>query len=396
MLSLMVSCSGKKKELNERITLWREDKIPYGIWYTYQHINQFFPDAEIYIDRELPSDKKNGYFKKNYDYEEKIERNKGKITQLVITPNVFLTDDDLRSMLDFVYAGNHLFLSSFSISYNLLDTLKLKTAYSSSLWNDEDSLSVSILDPVTSSSMIYKYPGKACDNYFTEIDTLHTAVLGRNSAGNPNFIRIRYENGGSIFLHLAPLAFSNFFLLHKQNKDYCDKALSYLPKDTKLLAWAEGFRNRNRDFSAFGFLLRQPPLAIAFWLLLLLMLLIYLFESKRKQRVIPLIPPLRNTSLDFVKTIGRLYFQRRDNKNLAYKMIAHFLDHSRNRFNIRTSAMDEEFEKRLAYKTGFDQAKIKDLVYYMKQVQDQPNVSDGTLASLHQKLENFYNATHAS
>ena len=29
--------------------------------------------------------------------------------------------------------------------------------------------------------------------------------------------RLTYKGGGAIYLHLAPLAFSNFFLLHKQN-----------------------------------------------------------------------------------------------------------------------------------------------------------------------------------
>jgi hypothetical protein len=58
--------------------------------------------------------------------------------------------------------------------------------------------------------------------------------------------------------------------------------------------------------------------------------------------------------------------------------------------------MDEEFEKKLAYKSGYNINNIKDLVYYMKWVQDEPSVSDTTLSDLHQKLENFYSATQIS
>lgn len=308
---------------------------------------------------------------------------------------VNLDDEELSSILDFVYSGNHLFISSFMIDEKLLDTLKLKTSIFNGLINYKDSLTVSIKDPVDKEESTFTYPGKACDNFFTSYDTTYTGILGTNSDGKPNFIRLRYENGGSIFIHLAPLAFSNFFLLHKQNKVYYDKALSYLPADTKILKWNDSFRYSKANFSAWQYIFSQKSLTFALSILLLLLVLLYVFESRRKQRMIPIIPPLKNSSLDFVKTIGRLYYQRRDNKNLAYKMIAHFLDHARIRYNMRTSIMDEEFEKRLAYKSGYNADGIKDLVYYMKWVQDEPTVADETLYVLHQKLENFYSATQS-
>ena len=100
--------------------------------------------------------------------------------------------------------------------------------------------------------------------------------------------------------------------------------------------------------------------------------------------------PLRNASVDFVKTIGNLYYQRRDNKNLAGKMTAHFQDHVRNRYNIPTSRMDVDFEKRLSYKTGIDHQTIHDIVYQAKYLADQPSVSDGELLLFNQQLQNFY------
>jgi hypothetical protein len=120
------------------------------------------------------------------------------------------------------------------------------------------------------------------------------------------------------------------------------------------------------------------------------MLLIYLFESKRKQRIIPVIQPLKNASVDFVKTIGRLYFQRRDNKNLAQKMTVHFQDHVRSKYGIRVPLTDPEFEKRLAWKTGYDTTALKDMVYFMNMLQDEHTVMDEALLELNQKLEHFY------
>jgi len=126
------------------------------------------------------------------------------------------------------------------------------------------------------------------------------------------------------------------------------------------------------------------------WLLLLLMLIIYLFESKRKQRIIPVIQPLKNASVDFVKTIGRLYFQRHDNRNLAQKMTVHFQDHVRSKYGIRASLTDPEFEKRLVWKTGYDANATKDLLYYMNMLQDEPSITDEGLLELNRKLEHFY------
>ncbi len=101
-----------------------------------------------------------------------------------------------------------------------------------------------------------------------------------------------------------------------------------MPNTVKEIIWDEYYRysHNNRNFSAFSYILGNDSLRLAFWLLLLLFLLIYLFESKRRQRQVPVITPLRNTSLDFVRTIGRLYYQRRDNHNLATKMVVHFQD----------------------------------------------------------------------
>ncbi|WP_431215597.1 hypothetical protein ACQ86N_13470 [Puia sp. P3] len=150
-------------------------------------------------------------------------------------------------------------------------------------------------------------------------------MMGKDGRGRPDFVKFTYKGGGSLYLQLAPLAFSNFFLLHKDNRIYYEKAISNLPSKASEVLWDDYYRySHNEDFSAFQYILSNKSLRWAFWLTLVLFALIYLFDSKRRQRMIPLISPLRNTSVDFVRTIGRLYFQRRDNHNLAMKMVAHF------------------------------------------------------------------------
>ena len=66
------------------------------------------------------------------------------------------------------------------------------------------------------------------------------------------------------------------------------------------------------------------------------------------------------------------------------------MDHVRSRYNIPTSRMDEEFEKKLAYKTGIDFEVIHKIIYQAKYLADQPEVSDGELMHFNQQLQNFY------
>jgi hypothetical protein len=188
-------------------------------------------------------------------------------------------------------------------------------------------------------------------------------------------------------------------LLHKENNDYYEQALSYLPENVNVIYWDDYFRNKarsqgkNKNFSALGWIMSQPGLKEAVWLILLLLLLVYLFESKRRQKIIPVVQPLKNASLDFVKTIGRLYYQRRDNRNLALKMKMHFLDQVRTRYNIKASTLNEDLVNRLSFISGYERHAVYQLVYGLKAAEDLPELSDEELMELNDKMENFQKHT---
>ena len=389
-LLFLTACGSKTKKLNERVSLWRNDKIPYGTFYAYQNLSRLFPDAEIQISKKSPDrfrGLKFGETIQNYN------ESPGKSAHIIIAPQVQPDAAELRAMFNYVGEGNHIFISSFYISDELLDSLHLKTGRNSSFYLTADSLTVSVINPLTYDSLSFSYPGKALDNAFASVDTSITNILGKDQTGEINYVKVTYESGGSISIHLAPMAFTNFFLLHRNNKEYYDNALSYVPKDVQVVKWDDYFRNRtpgsNDRFSKLSPFLNHEVLKWAFWLVVLLFAIIYLFESKRKQSIVPVIPPVRNASLDFVKTIGRLYFQRRDNKNLALKMSAHFLDNVRTRYNLPTSILNEEFENKLAYKSDYDKNAIHDIVYTIKTLPDQIAITDEELLTFNDKLDKF-------
>ena len=375
------SCKQQKK-INKFISLWRKDKIPYGSFYAFENLSSLFPKATIrpnalspqtfYYDSVSPDDS-SAYLK----------------TYIIIGPTVIPEKGEVESMIHFAASGHQLFISAMDFGDTLLDALHLKVSDSLSR-GYKDSLRLSLYEPVRRDSVNYFYPGFCLDAYFVSIDTAHTQVLGRNYLGKPDFIRIAYRHGGAIFVHLAPMAFSNFFLLHRQNKSYYDYALSYLPKKTNEILWDDYFRYRRRDnFSALHFILGNRSLRWAFWLIVVLFSLLYLIESKRKQRALVSIAAPGNASVDFVKTVGRLYLQQKNNQNLALKMIAAFLEHIRSAYHIPTSALNDDFSKKLALRTGREPDEIWKLVRAIHDVRMKSALTDPELMDLHQQMELF-------
>jgi hypothetical protein len=379
---LLASCgAGGGKQLNRRITLSRHDEIPYGAKVAYELLPHLFPDADLTTmndENPVPTGSTSGA---------------GRVL-IVVSPSVIADDADVPKIMNFVQEGNQVFISANRISENLLKELSLRASNRQSFREEPDSLTVGVYGPVDAEFHRFSYPGDSYDNYITKLDTQYTSILGRDGRGRPNFVRLTYKGGGAIYLHFAPLAFSNFFLLHKKNIAYYENALSYLSPGAHSVIWDEYYRyDRTRGFSAFRYIFSSEALRLGFWLLLLLFLILYLFESKRRQRQIPVIPPLSNTSLDFVRTIGSLYFQRRDNHNLAMKMVTHFQDQVRTRFHLTVTAFDEAFVDRLAYRTGYPKQSLLPLVGYMGELPSKAYISDDELMDLHRQLEAFYKQT---
>ncbi len=397
LLLVFMSACTKKKRLNEQLTFWKNDKIPYGTYYSYQQLSTVFPGSEVTINRESP-DKYNSLTIEDGEVGEDIADTTRKSAYLIITPVVMPDKRELQAMLNYITAGNHIFISTMQVSPGLLDSLRLTLKVESGYEVRDDSLTISLIHPRDIDTAAFTYPGMQLDNFLTGYDTSITEILGYNSGKHPNFVRFRYESGGSLSLHFAPAAFTNFFLLHKNNKIYYDQAMSYLPPNLQEVVWDEYFRYHqngsgkpNNDFSALSWMMKQPALAWMTWILLLLFLLIYLFESKRRQRAIPLRPRPKNASVDFVKTIGRLYFQRKDNKNLALKMTTHFLEQLRMHYNISTSQLDANFEKKLSYKSGHSAGEVNELVRAIQLVQQRPLVDDELILSYQTILNRFLN-----
>jgi hypothetical protein len=376
LFCLGCSCN-RQKRLDRRVSLWHLDKIPYGTKYAFDNLSYIFPYAEIRTSSRFPD------LFQHEGGEDTIR------TLIIISPQFAPEANEMNSIIRFAASGNQVFISALEIEDTVLNLLHLKSR--ENLYAEGDSTEVSLLDPVHNEWEKFTYPGYSLDPYFETVDSLHTSILGRDNKGKPDFIRVYYANGGAIFIHLNPLVFSNFFLLHGGNKSFYDLALSWLPRKTGVVEWSDYFRytRNSENFSALRFILSKRSLRWAFWLTLILFLLMFLIESKRKQRPITEIPALRNASEDFVKTVGRLYFQQKNNQNLAAKMVTAFLENIRTSYNLPTSTLNDEFAHKLAFRAGRPVNEINSLIQLIHESRLNPELSDQELMDLHQQINQF-------
>lgn len=381
------SAGGSSRQFNDRVTFQKRDKIPYGTYVAFESLKQIFPKATISSSRQEP-----GYWDSlsNYDPGQAL---------LVVTPHFNASEEEMKRLIRFVENGNDVFISTMNISYDATQLLKCDANAAEGLMyyfeqtEGSDLISLSLAKPPFPVRQAYSYPGKRFDFYFYKLDTTTATVLGYDKDKKPNFIHLK-AGEGNLYVHLAPMAFTNYFLLHKNNISYYENMLSVISPNITKLVWDEYFNSKRqgpkkRSNWIDGFL-KHPSLKWALLTAMLTLLVYVLMEMRRKQRFIPVITKPRNDSLEFVKTIGRLYHDKGDHKNLAKKMSAYFLEHVRTRYKLATSELDEIFEKNLQSKTGIKKEEIGNIVSFIRQLESMDVVSDKQLAWFHKQLENFY------
>jgi hypothetical protein len=214
-------------------------------------------------------------------------------------------------------------------------------------------------------------------------------VIGKNNNGHCTYLSFKFGKG-SLYLCANPSIFSNYSLLTKEGADYAAKALSYLPIAQNIY-WDE-FQNGDiaEDESPMRVFFNHPSLQWAWYLSLFGMLVFVIFEIKRRQRIIPVIEPLRNSTLDFVNVVGQVYYEKRNNTNIAHKKILYLFAHLRDEYQIKTNKLDNEFVEKLTSKLGLEASFAREFVNFIQYISVQNHVSDRELIELNKLIEKLY------
>lgn len=366
----------RPKPLDWTVTLERRDKNPYGSYIAYRQLGDLFSGARI-TSEQLPA------------YNLLGDTTLHHTAYVMIAPQGELAAEDVGSLLAYIARGNSAFISAFGFSRFLTDTLHFQVSRPLAGVLDGDSGRVNLTNRALATDTGYGFRDLTLNSYFVRLDTARAEVLGQTLGGKPDFIRMTVGRG-TLYLHTAPLAFSNYFMLCGDNHTYTERVLSYLPRQATRLYWDEYYKaGPAYRGSLMRFLLTHLHLRWAWWLGLLAIVLYVFFQSKRRQRAIPLKVPMSNSSLEFVSTISGLYWDRHDNKNIAEKKITYFLERVRSRLQLSTERLDPAFIGALARKSGSSEPLARELVGLIIQVRSSAKVSDTLLLQLNRQINAF-------
>ena len=380
------SCS-KQEGIDLRETFSATDAKPFGGMVANQLFNQYY--ASYYVVKTNHAVSKNSMLKSDAN-----------AVFFSISRHLFLEDEDVQTILNRVYEGNTFFFSSAYFDTSLMNTINCRvseTAFpvsNTNLYTDARVRLIADLGKGNDSTFGYFY--RPFRHYFSTINPSYGRILGYNGEGYPNFIVI-FWGKGKLMLHSEPRAFSNYFLLTRNNYRYMENILQVLGDSPGHVYWDDYYRTLTRKPAAnngggtLNEFLKQPPLAWAFYLLAALLAAYVLFNGKRKQREIRVIAPNMNSSVAFSETIARLYMQEGNHKAIALKMVTHFQEFLKTNYYLDANINRHDLVLALSRKSGVSEDDTRSLFVAIDKLAMAREVTDSELFKLHSQMQEFYN-----
>lgn len=332
---------------------------------------------------------------------------------------MYLRSSDLRRLLDFVENGNQAIIAANVLPYDLMFELYFEEC--DSIWWDG---LASTYDTLVRANFTHPnlkepqgFPYRFYErnepvpfewqyfegHYFCDL-TEGLVPIGTINDSLTNFVQRPYGRG-NFYLHSTPLVFTNYHLLDERKLNYVAKVFSHLQEGP--IYWddysriservAQAINNRsgvnNRLLSAespLQFILSKPPLTWAWYLLLIAAGLYMLFLSRRRQRIIPVVRKNTNTSLEFLHTIGHLYFLQNNHKQLALQKMQYFRNFVRDKYHLQALELDEDFRQKLAQRAAIGKPVIDKIVSMHSNIKNASLVTENTLIDFHQAIDQFY------
>ncbi len=318
-------------------------------------------------------------------------------TYFFLNNNVSFGERELNHLLDWTAKGNTLFIASSGFEQDLKDTLDLETRSLYADFGEDQKQMHSLLHPIFKNGTSYEFNKDSYATYFSEIDTLYARGIGQvaylsedGAEQKKNFNVIKQPFGkGEIILSAFPKAFTNYFILEADNKDYTAGLLSYIDGGRPI--YMDNHYKSGKPFytSPMYIFLNTKEFKWAYYIALIGVLLYVVFEGKRKQRAIPVVVPLKNQTLAFTRTIADMYFEKGEQKSITDHKIDYFLEYIRSHFHMGTLEQDDEFLHNLASRSNHSYDEIKELFSFMEKLKIRSVITNSDLKKLNTLIEKF-------
>jgi hypothetical protein len=357
-------------------TYYYKDKNPFGAFVLSDLLPSVFPNKKI--------------TKNNltiYELQDSIRAGEN----FVSVSDRFNPDDEaVKVLLGKIENGACAFISAYYFYGKFLDTLDINTtdlflSKKAQITQASDTTDLTFAFGRRNKDYFYKLENVS---FFFDMDSLkaQSYIIATNAWSKPVTVRIPWGKGYFI-LNTTPLAFTNNYLLDGDNHQFASRTLSYLPIANTW--WTSYYQvGRLEAQSPLRFILKTEALRWAYYIAAASLLLFIFFEAKRKQRIIPIVKPLSNTTLEFVQTIGNMYWQARDYRGVAEKKINFFMDQIRSKYYLASESGDRLVEL-LAKKTGNTVDETQKLFSLIKVVQSAKSISAEMLVDLNTQMKKF-------
>jgi hypothetical protein len=359
-------------------TYLHNDKNPFGAFATNELIKPLFQEKIKHTNFTI------------YELNDSIKPVENIIS---ISDRLDLDKESTKVLLNKVNEGAHAFLSANYFSGAFKDTLSLNTidVFFDGLvkpgTTQHDTTDLKFLLPYFEKKGYY-FRTENISYFFTTTDSLkaNAYIISTNAWNKPVTIRITWGKGYFI-LNTTPLAFTNNYFLSERNYDFATKTLSFLPAAKTL--WTSYYQTvKMEPQSPLRYILSKEPLRWAYYVGITGLIIFIFFEGKRRQRIIPIINPLTNTTLEFVQTIGNMYLYANNHRAIALQKILYFLDQARTKHFLTTESGDA-FVEQLAKKSGNDLQQTQKLFALIKVIQNTQSITKQSLVDLNEQIENF-------
>jgi inorganic pyrophosphatase len=355
-----------------------------------------------------------------------------------IGQDIYLPNEDLDALLDYVDDGNNAFIFTDYNPSAILDELELETDSSFDdgfYFNEAQSpgVSQSLTDP------LLNVLGDSCFDYYlygerqrrwsfvneedlaivgaeklgetklqtnaedydynyyrNKVDTLDTLISG------VNYFRIQYGEG-YFYFHVQPVIFCNAHLTEMENLNYVNGVFSYLnegdilweehnwvfkrPYNKRYIPQGDYFSQKD---SILKMILENQELKWGWYSLLIMAILFVIFNGKRKQATIRILPDYANTTLLQIQKMGYLYKDVDEYFEITQSMFENFLWFLHVKLNIDTHQESEKIINDILKVTKYDEKEIRSIFNTYKNIENWKSVTHGVFMKLHDDIEKFY------
>jgi hypothetical protein len=369
----IVAQYNRPKDTDWSNTLSNTDKIPFGTYILYNQLHDIFPNAAV---------KTFGEPVYNVISDERVKDG----AYIIICNNVQLNKYDYKQLVGYIKQGNDVFIAANEFGEEFRKKLGVNTSTENN--RGVSATRIGFLNPAIRDNK-YDVDKNNSDGYFDDFDASKAIALGNNQFDHYTYLKFPMGKG-NLFLNANPGMFTNYSLLQDMGLKYASIALSYIHNNKNI--WWDTYYTKGRSGSDSNMrvFINHPQLRWAFYISFFSLLAFVLYEMKRRQRIIPVIAPLSNTTVDFTTVVGQVYYEQRNNGNIAQKKASYFLEHIRSQYNIRTNVFDEDFIVLLSQKSGAEKELIRQLTQQIIHINVSSKIGDNELINLNRNIEQFY------